>query len=195
MRAPPESLTPMTGTRLWYARSITLQTFSANTSPSDPPKAAASWLKTITSRPSVLAARHRRAVAPRPQLAEGRHLRLLVLRADPHDLDGVGPVALEAVEADDDALARLDPALHPVGGLGDPALHPARLDGGHGAAPFVHLGHDAPGLLLHPVRQRLHVVGAAQRVRDGRDAGLVGDHLLRPQRHLGGLPRGQAQRL
>src|SRR5713226_3408771 len=54
MRAPPESLMPMIGTRLRSARSITLMTFSANTSPSEPPKTEASWLKSITSRPSIL---------------------------------------------------------------------------------------------------------------------------------------------
>src|SRR5438270_13747236 len=54
MRAPPESLMPMIGMRFRNARSITLITFSANTSPSDPPKTDASWLNSITSRPSIL---------------------------------------------------------------------------------------------------------------------------------------------
>src|SRR6266481_2206868 len=36
MRAPPESLMPMIGMRFFRARSITLMTFSAKTSPSDP---------------------------------------------------------------------------------------------------------------------------------------------------------------
>src|SRR3989442_1590737 len=55
MRAPPESLMPMIGIRLLSARSITLITFSAKTSPSEPPKTLASWLNSITSRPSILA--------------------------------------------------------------------------------------------------------------------------------------------
>src|SRR5438046_1021176 len=55
MRAPPESLMPMIGMRFFRARSITLMTFSANTSPSDPPKTVASWLNSITSRPPILA--------------------------------------------------------------------------------------------------------------------------------------------
>src|SRR5579859_4756871 len=55
MRAPPESLMPMIGMRFFRARSITLMTFSANTSPSDPPKTVASWLNSITSRPAILA--------------------------------------------------------------------------------------------------------------------------------------------
>src|SRR6266436_9894319 len=55
MRAPPESLMPMIGMRFFRARSITLMTFSANTSPSDPPNTVASWLNSITSRPPILA--------------------------------------------------------------------------------------------------------------------------------------------
>src|SRR5256886_2616956 len=55
MRAPPESLMPMIGMRFFSARSMTLMTFSANTSPSDPPKTVASWLNSITSRPPILA--------------------------------------------------------------------------------------------------------------------------------------------
>src|SRR5207253_1117191 len=50
MRAPPESLMPMIGMRFFSARSMTLMTFSANTSPSDPPKTVASWLNSIRSR-------------------------------------------------------------------------------------------------------------------------------------------------
>ena len=34
--------------------SITLQTFSANTSESDPPKTVKSWLKTQTGRPKTV---------------------------------------------------------------------------------------------------------------------------------------------
>ena len=46
MRAPPESLSPMTGAPFLTARSITLQIFSANASESDPPKTVKSWEKT-----------------------------------------------------------------------------------------------------------------------------------------------------
>src|SRR5450759_444963 len=45
----------MIGIRFRSARSMTLITFSAKTSPSDPPKTDASWLKRITSLPSILA--------------------------------------------------------------------------------------------------------------------------------------------
>ena len=44
---------PMIGMRLRCARSMTLITFSAKTSPREPPKTEASWLKSITSRPSI----------------------------------------------------------------------------------------------------------------------------------------------
>jgi hypothetical protein len=42
MRAPPESFSPMTGAPFFTARSITLQTFSATVSDSEPPKTVAS---------------------------------------------------------------------------------------------------------------------------------------------------------
>ena len=54
MRAPPESLMPMTGQPILAARSMTLQIFSLITSPSEPPKTVKSWLKTQTRRPSIV---------------------------------------------------------------------------------------------------------------------------------------------
>ncbi len=54
MRAPPESLIPMHGHPVLCARSMILVTFSANTSPSEPPKTDASWLKTKTCLPSIV---------------------------------------------------------------------------------------------------------------------------------------------
>ena len=54
MRAPPESLIPITGQPTRAARSITLQIFSPMTSPSEPPKTVKSWLNTHTWRPSIV---------------------------------------------------------------------------------------------------------------------------------------------
>src|SRR3984885_8900133 len=54
MRAPPPSLRPIIGTPSDTARSITLWIFSPCTSPSDPPKMVASWLKMHTLRPSIV---------------------------------------------------------------------------------------------------------------------------------------------
>ena len=54
MRAPPESLRPMIGAPTFIARSMTLQIFSACASDSEPPKTVKSWLKTKTSRPSIV---------------------------------------------------------------------------------------------------------------------------------------------
>src|SRR6059036_2510297 len=51
MRAPPESLIPITGHPYLSARSITLQIFSANTSDSEPPNTVKSCEKTNTLRP------------------------------------------------------------------------------------------------------------------------------------------------
>ena len=53
MRAPAESFSPTMGAPFSMALSITLQTFSANTSPSEPPKTVKSWANRNTSRPST----------------------------------------------------------------------------------------------------------------------------------------------
>ncbi len=54
MRAPPESLIPITGQPNFAARSITLQIFSANTSLNEPPKTVKSWEKTKTLRAKIV---------------------------------------------------------------------------------------------------------------------------------------------
>ena len=54
MRAPPESLMPMTGQPILAARSITLHIFSLITSPSEPPKTVKSCENTHTRRPSIV---------------------------------------------------------------------------------------------------------------------------------------------
>ena len=54
IRAPPESLMPITGQPYFTARSITLQIFSANTSLRDPPKTVKSCEKTKTLRPKIV---------------------------------------------------------------------------------------------------------------------------------------------
>ena len=54
MRAPPESLIPITGQPSLSARSITLQIFSANASESVPPKTVKSCEKTKTLRPKIV---------------------------------------------------------------------------------------------------------------------------------------------
>src|SRR5215208_2197212 len=54
MRAPPESLIPMTGQPIFAARSMILTIFSPMTSPSEPPKTVKSCEKTHTRRPSIV---------------------------------------------------------------------------------------------------------------------------------------------
>src|SRR3954462_7510028 len=54
IRAPPESLIPITGQPILAARSMILHIFSAITSPSEPPKTVKSWEKTHTRRPSIV---------------------------------------------------------------------------------------------------------------------------------------------
>src|SRR5580704_8841075 len=53
MRAPPESLRPMTGAPARMARSMILQIFRALVSDSEPPKTVKSCAKTYTRRPSM----------------------------------------------------------------------------------------------------------------------------------------------
>ena len=54
MRAPPESLIPITGQPYFTAMSMTLHTFSANTSESDPPNTVKSCENTNTLRPRTV---------------------------------------------------------------------------------------------------------------------------------------------
>jgi hypothetical protein len=54
MRAPPESLRPMTGAPTFIAWSITLQIFSAWRSESEPPNTVKSCENTNTSRPLIM---------------------------------------------------------------------------------------------------------------------------------------------
>ena len=54
MRAPPESLIPITGHPYFRAMSMTLQIFSANTSERLPPKTVKSCEKTKTRRPKIV---------------------------------------------------------------------------------------------------------------------------------------------
>ena len=54
MRAPPESLMPITGQPNFVARSMTLQIFSAKTSERLPPKTVKSCEKTKTRRPKIV---------------------------------------------------------------------------------------------------------------------------------------------
>src|SRR5256886_2805697 len=53
IRAPPESLSPITGAPFLRARSITLQIFSACASESEPPNTVKSCENTYTRRPSI----------------------------------------------------------------------------------------------------------------------------------------------
>ena len=54
IRAPPESLSPMTGAPTFIARSMTLQIFSAYASDREPPNTVKSCEKTNTRRPSMV---------------------------------------------------------------------------------------------------------------------------------------------
>ena len=55
MRAPPESLMPMTGQPTLVARSIRSQTFLPKVMPTEPPYTDLSWAYTATGRPPMRA--------------------------------------------------------------------------------------------------------------------------------------------
>src|SRR5919108_611393 len=102
---------------------------------------------------------------------------------------------LVAVHAHDHALAALDLLLEPEARLGDLALRVALLDRLDHAAELVDLAELGIGRLLEAIGERLDEVGAAERVDRVRDAGLVGDDLLRPQRDAHRLLCGERERL
>ena len=54
IRAPPESLMPITGAPIFMAMSITLQIFCDMVSESEPPFTVKSWAKMKTRRPSIV---------------------------------------------------------------------------------------------------------------------------------------------
>ena len=104
-------------------------------------------------------------------------------------------VVAEAVDADDDLLARLDRPLDAVGRLLDLALLEAAVDGGERAAHRVDLVEVGPGRRLELVGQALDVVRAGERIGRLGHAGLVGQDLLGPQGQPGGLLGRQGERL
>src|SRR5580704_6059650 len=75
MRAPPESLMPMHGQPVFSARSMILVTFSANTSPRDPPNTDASWLNTKTWRPAIVP---QPVITPSPRIRRSSMPKLVV---------------------------------------------------------------------------------------------------------------------
>ena len=95
-----------------------------------------------------------------------------------------------AVDSHHDALAGVDFALVGEGGLGDLALGVVVLDRFDHAAELIDLSEVLVAARLHFVGERLEEPAAAERVDGVGDAGLVGDHLLRAQRHPDGLLGG-----
>ncbi len=129
------------------------------------------------------------AIALHP--GEALQLGLLHLGPDAQDL-GLLVAALGGhVHADEEMAAVVELALELVGGLRDLALEPTRLDGAEHAfeeravAEPVEVVEHGLGLALHLVGELLDEPRAAERVGHVRDAGLVGDDLLGPQRQAG----------
>ena len=121
-------------------------------------------------------------------------LLLLELGVDAQDRDRLLVRDRVAVDADDDAL----PRPRPPAGSGTTPSAISRC------GMFCSIAATMPpsssirseqlvGLGLEPVRQRLDVVRAAERIDRVDDAGLVRDHLLRPQREPAPRPRSAAR--
>ena len=89
----------------------------------------------------------------------------------------------------------LDLTLVAVGGILDLALHVALFDGADAASQGVYAPDVLPRLLLDGVGQRLHVVGAGQRVGCACEATLVSEDLLGAERDASAPLGRERQRL
>ena len=99
------------------------------------------------------------------------------------------------VDADDDPLSVVDLGLQLEGGVRDLALGIALLHRVDHAAELVDPAEVVVRLRLELVGERLDEVRPAERVGGRRDAGLVGDDLLRAQRDAHGVLRREGERL
>src|SRR3954454_18261909 len=135
------------------------------------------------------------AVAPRPDRRDALDLLALERGVDPQRRDL--PVVLVAVgvDADHPAPAGVDLGLELEARVGDLPLGEVLLDRFDHAAELVDAREVPVRLLLELVGQRLDEVRAAERVDGVRDAGLVGDDLLRAQRDPHRLLGRQRKRL
>ena len=101
---------PMHGHPVRSARSMILVTFSANTSPSEPPKTDASWLKMNTCRPSIVP---HPVMTPSPRMRRSLHAEV----GGPVEREHVELGERAGVEQTVDALARGELALGVLGAL------------------------------------------------------------------------------
>src|SRR2546428_61790 len=91
------------------------------------------------------------------------------------------------IDSDDYTLPRVDLALIAEGCVGDLSLEISTLYGSDDAAHILDLVEVRVGFLLALLGKRLEEIASAHRVHGIRNAGLVGDYLLRAQRQHGGL--------
>src|SRR6266404_1842272 len=139
------------------------------------------------ARPCLIARRLERAYA--------RRLPLLERGIDAQQVDRRLVAHLILVDADHHLLAAIELALEMIRRLGDLLLWEAELDRADDPAHRVDLPDVLFGFALDARRQRLDGVAAAERIGGVRDAALLGDDLLRPQRHHDRLLARQRQGL
>ena len=166
IRAPPESLSPISGTPLSIARSLMRLILFACTRDIDPPRTVKSCAKTATRRPLILP---KPATMPspgnrwRPEAERG----LLVGRERAHLLERA------VVEQQREALPGRQLAARVLGRdpLGPTTLERPRAHGPQGVEMLGHAGQCAPGRGVRPTADR-----PRQRPATGADRpGLPGD--------------------
>ena len=128
-------------------------------------------------------------LAPPPRFSGLQAVDLLALErgVDAEDLDRLLGLIRVSVDPDHDPPALVHLLLVPERRVRDLALRIVLLDRLDHPSELVDLAEVLVGGRLHPVRQRLDEVGAAEGVDRVRHAGLMSDHLLGPQGDPDGL--------
>src|SRR5437867_962717 len=127
------------------------------------------------------------AVAFAPEFVQPGDLASLTLRVHLKDRYLDRFVHNVVIDSDDYTLPRVDLALIAEGCVGDLSLEISTLYGSDDAAHILDLVEVRVGFLLALLGKRLEEIASAHRVHGIRNAGLVGDYLLRAQRQHGGL--------
>src|SRR5262245_16899828 len=138
---------------------------------------------------------HGLCIASRAYGRSALALAALALRVDLEELDALGLVLHEAVDADDDPLSRLDLGLVAERRSLDLGLDEALLDCRDRAAELVHAVDELLRALLELRGQRLDVVRAAERVGGVGRPRLVRQDLLGSQGDACRVLRRERERL
>src|SRR5260370_4078357 len=117
-------------------------------------------------------------IPSRPQRRQLAYLALMRRLIDLKDLDGFLAIRLERIDTYDNLITSFNLPLVAVAGVGDFALWESTLDRRDHAAHFVDPADVIPRGILGCASEMFEKIAAAERIRRGGDAALVGDHLL-----------------